>query len=63
MFVRAIVDAGNDGSLKVMGKSGMRELGVHEWRGQKAWIAGEWRDRMVLWIWGMWLNGQSYVAA
>ncbi|KAH5118868.1 hypothetical protein HBI46_080530 [Parastagonospora nodorum] len=55
VFLRAIVDAENGGSLKVMGKSGMRELGVHEWRGEKAYMAGEWRGRMVLWIWGMWL--------
>jgi RimJ/RimL family protein N-acetyltransferase len=55
VFLRAIVAAENTGSLGVMRKSGMKELGVHEWRGEKAWLAGEWRESLVMHIWGMWL--------
>lgn len=55
VFLRAIVAAENPGSLGVMKKSGLEELGVHEWRGEKAWLAGKWRDSLVMHIWGLWL--------
>jgi RimJ/RimL family protein N-acetyltransferase len=55
--VRAIVCTENPGSLRVVEKIGCKELGVHEWRGEKAWFAGRWRDRLEFVIWGVWLVG------
>jgi RimJ/RimL family protein N-acetyltransferase len=56
VYIRAIVDEENKGSLGVMKKSDMRELGVHVWEGEEAWMAGEWRGRMGLVIWGIWVQ-------
>jgi RimJ/RimL family protein N-acetyltransferase len=55
VYVRAVVSVENSGSLKVVEKIGMEELGVHEWKGEKAWFAGMWRDRLEFGIWGTWM--------
>jgi RimJ/RimL family protein N-acetyltransferase len=55
VYVRAIVNAENPASLGVMRKSGMGDLGLWQWTGEKVWLAGEWRDQSDLFIWGMWL--------
>jgi RimJ/RimL family protein N-acetyltransferase len=55
VYVRAVVAAENPASLKVVAKCGMRKLGVHTWKGEKAWLAGQWRDELDFHIWGIWV--------
>jgi hypothetical protein len=55
VYMRAIVNAENPASLRVLSKGGMKELGVWEWTGEAVWLAGKWRERGDLHIWGMWL--------
>jgi RimJ/RimL family protein N-acetyltransferase len=55
VYVQAVVDASNGGSLGVMRKSELSELGVHVWEGEEVWMAGGMKGRMELSIWGMWL--------
>jgi len=54
--VRAIVNEANPASLRVMAKTGMIELGVHEWVAktdeEAVFVAGEWRTRDKLHIFG-----------
>ncbi|CAO1606168.1 hypothetical protein XANCAGTX0491_009669 [Xanthoria calcicola] len=52
VYVRAIVNRENPASLKVMGKTGMVERGVHEWSGEPIFLAGEWTVRSTLHIFG-----------
>jgi hypothetical protein len=56
VYVRAIVNEGNPASMRVMGKVGMVERGVYEWRGEKIFLAGEWRTEDRLHIYGMHLR-------
>ena len=51
LYIRAIVNEGNPASLRVMEKSGMSKVGVYEWTG-KIYLAGEWRERDNLHIFG-----------
>lgn len=53
LYVRAIVNEGNLASLRVMDKTGMRKIGVYEWTGKAVFLAGEWRERDSLAIFGM----------
>ncbi|OAP60082.1 hypothetical protein AYL99_05084 [Fonsecaea erecta] len=53
LYVRAIVNEGNPASLRVMDKSGMTERGVYVLTGRTVFLAGEWRDRHSLHIFGM----------
>lgn len=55
VYVRAIVNKENPGSLRVMAKTGMTELGVYVWTGNPIWLAGKWTERSDLHIWGMFL--------
>jgi RimJ/RimL family protein N-acetyltransferase len=55
VYMCAIVNVENLASLGVMRKSGMGELGVWEWTGKEIWLAGKWRDKGYLCVWGMWL--------
>lgn len=55
LYVRAMVNGGNPPSLRVMAKTGMRKNGVYEWRGEAVFIAGEWRERDSLHIFGRYL--------
>ncbi|KAF2872791.1 hypothetical protein BDV95DRAFT_570647 [Massariosphaeria phaeospora] len=59
VWVRAIVNAGNPASLKVMAKTPMREKGIYEWNGgeRKVFLAGQWTNTSTLHIWGMHLLG------
>ncbi|KAL7776077.1 hypothetical protein CFE70_006490 [Pyrenophora teres f. teres 0-1] len=45
VFVRAIVNSENPASQRVMAKTGMTGLGVHEWVGDELWLGGKWRTR------------------
>jgi hypothetical protein len=37
----------------------MRELGVYEWVGERAWLAGMWRERCSFHILGSWVRGEE----
>ncbi|KAI4650480.1 hypothetical protein J4E93_002836 [Alternaria ventricosa] len=52
VFLRAIVNSENPASRRVMNKSGLKELGVHIWEGEKMFIAGKWRTRDELYVYG-----------
>jgi RimJ/RimL family protein N-acetyltransferase len=52
LYIRAIVNGGNPASLRVMDKVGMTKRGVYDWTG-KIFLAGEWRERDSLYIFGM----------
>ncbi|KAF2715096.1 hypothetical protein K504DRAFT_486850 [Pleomassaria siparia CBS 279.74] len=52
VYVRAIVNEGNPASLRVMAKTDMVEKGVYDWTG-RIFLAGGWRERDGLHIWGM----------
>jgi RimJ/RimL family protein N-acetyltransferase len=56
VYVRAIVNKGNPASRRIMDKVGMVERGVYEWRGDKIFLAGEWRTEDSLHIYGMYLK-------
>jgi RimJ/RimL family protein N-acetyltransferase len=53
VFVRAIVNAENPASRRVMAKCGAKGLGVHIWDGEGLWLAGRWRTTDSLHIFGM----------
>ncbi|KAF1835335.1 hypothetical protein BDW02DRAFT_289512 [Decorospora gaudefroyi] len=52
VFMRAIVNAENKASPRVMAKVGMRELGVQTWEGDGLWLAGKWRTTDSLYYFG-----------
>ena len=52
LAVRAIVNGLNPASLRVMEKTGMAFRGVHELDGRRVWLAGEWREKHVLHVFG-----------
>ncbi|KAL9123380.1 MAG: hypothetical protein Q9187_000062 [Circinaria calcarea] len=53
LYIRAIVNECNPASLRVMDKTGMTKNGVYEWTGKAVFLAGEWRERDSLHIFGM----------
>ena len=53
LYVRAIVNARNPASVRVVDKTGMMNRGVYEWSGKALFLAGEWRERDSLHIFGM----------
>ena len=53
LYVRAIVNEGNPASVRVVDKTGMKKSGVYEWSGKPVFLAGEWRERDSLHIFGM----------
>jgi len=53
LYIRAIVNKGNPASLRVMDKTGMTKNGIYDWTGKAIFLAGEWRDRDSLYIFGM----------
>ncbi|KAF2852050.1 GNAT family acetyltransferas-like protein [Plenodomus tracheiphilus IPT5] len=55
VFVRAIVNAENPASQRVMAKVGMPLLGIYEWNGEAIYIAGQWREKDELNVYGMFL--------
>ena len=57
VYVRAIVNAENPASRRVMHKAGMTEKGVYEWTGEAVFLAGKWAERSSLYIYGMGLLG------
>lgn len=56
LYVRAMVNGGNPASLRVMEKVGMTKMGVYEWTGKAVFLAGEWRERDRLVIFGLLLS-------
>jgi RimJ/RimL family protein N-acetyltransferase len=54
-YVRAIVNQGNPPSMRVMEKIGMAKRGIYAWTG-RIFLAGEWRERDDLHIYGMYIN-------
>lgn len=52
LYIRAIVNEGNPASMRVMDKTGMVKRGIYDWTG-KVFLAGEWRERDRLHIFGM----------
>ncbi|KAH9859425.1 hypothetical protein IAQ61_011206 [Plenodomus lingam] len=57
IYVRAIVNAENPASRRVLGKVGVPLLGMYEWEGKAVYLAGEWRERSDLCVYGMFLVG------
>ncbi|PSN73225.1 hypothetical protein BS50DRAFT_568803 [Corynespora cassiicola Philippines] len=59
VWVRALVNQLNGASQKVMQKVGkLTEMGVWVWEGEEAvWVAGEWRVRDEVLIYGGWIVG------
>lgn len=57
LYVRAIVNEANPASQRVMKKTGMTKRGVYNWTGKAVYLAGEWRQRDTLHIYGMYLIG------
>ncbi|KAH8711899.1 GNAT family acetyltransferase-like protein [Phaeosphaeriaceae sp. PMI808] len=55
VYLIAVVNAENPASKRVMEKSGMKELGIYEWTGDAIYLAGKWRTREILHIFGTWL--------
>ncbi|KAI4157756.1 MAG: hypothetical protein LQ342_008020 [Letrouitia transgressa] len=55
LYVRAIVNEANPASQRVMDKTGITRRGVYNWTGEAVFIAGEWRQRDTLFIFGMYL--------
>ena len=53
LYIRAIVNEDNPASLRVMEKTGMMKRGVYDWTGKAIFLAGEWRERSSLHIFGM----------
>ncbi|KAL8832017.1 MAG: hypothetical protein Q9170_005050 [Blastenia crenularia] len=51
VYVQAIVNGGNPASLRVMQKTRMEEKGIYEWTG-RVWLAGGWREKDDLHIFG-----------
>ncbi len=52
LYIRAIVNEGNPASLRVMNKTGMTKRGVYNWTGKAIFLAGEWRERDSVCIFG-----------
>ncbi|EUC46165.1 hypothetical protein COCMIDRAFT_4673 [Bipolaris oryzae ATCC 44560] len=52
VFIRAIVNGENPASMRVLIKSGMKELAVHVWDGDRIWLGGKWRTTDKLHIFG-----------
>ena len=52
LYIRAIVNGSNPASLRVVDKTGMTKIGVYEWTGKAVFLAGRWRERDSLHIFG-----------
>jgi RimJ/RimL family protein N-acetyltransferase len=52
LYVRAIVNQGNPASMRVMDKIGMEKRGIYVWTGSPIFLAGDWRERDDLHIYG-----------
>lgn len=57
LYVRALVNRDNPASLRVMEKTGMVYRGSYEWTGEAIFLAGVWREKDNLHIYGMYLLG------
>jgi RimJ/RimL family protein N-acetyltransferase len=55
VYIRAIVNEENLASMRVMEKTGMTKRGVYEWRGEKVFLAGQWRTQGLLHVYGVYL--------
>lgn len=55
LYVRALVNDENAASQRVMEKTEMRKRGFYEWTGEATFLAGKWRKRDRLHVYGMYL--------
>lgn len=55
IYVRAIVNAENAASQRVVAKVGMALLGVYGWEGEAVFLAGKWRETGDLCVYGRFL--------
>ena len=53
LYIRAIVNEANPASLRVMDKTGMTKRGVYGWTGKPIFLAGQWRERDNIHVFGM----------
>ncbi|MCJ1404276.1 hypothetical protein MMC11_007501 [Xylographa trunciseda] len=53
VYIRAMVNEANPASQRVMDKTGMTKRGLYIWTGKAVFLAGEWRERDSLYIYGM----------
>lgn len=57
VYIRALVNEENPASMRVMEKVGMVQRGIYEWTGEAIFLAGKWRERGNIHIFGMHLPG------
>jgi RimJ/RimL family protein N-acetyltransferase len=57
VYIRALVNEENPASMRVMEKVGMVKRGIYEWTGEAIFLAGKWRERGNIHIFGMHLLG------
>lgn len=55
VYASALVNARNGASRRVVEKVGMDKKGVYEWSGKAVFLAGEWRERDSLLVFGKFL--------
>lgn len=53
LYVRALVNQANPASARVMDKTGMTNRGIYTWTGNAVFLAGKWRERDDLYVFGM----------
>lgn len=56
LYVRAIVNPSNPASQRVVKKCGLTYLGKFNWTGEPVFIAGEWKEKDTIQIWGKLLD-------
>lgn len=59
VYVRALVHPTNPASQGVVRKVGMTHIGNYDWSGDAVFVAGEWRERDTIQIWGRLLSLQQ----
>jgi RimJ/RimL family protein N-acetyltransferase len=56
IYVRALVSPRNPRSQRVVEKSGLQHISDFDWAGEPVYVAGKWRERDIIQIWGCMLN-------
>jgi hypothetical protein len=52
LFIEAVASPDNPASLRVLEKAGWKQMGLNEWEGEPAFLAGAWREPCV-WVYGI----------
>ena len=52
LYIRALVNKDNPASLRVMDKTQMTRRGLYNWTGKPVFLAGGWRERDSIYIFG-----------